>query len=373
MHIIVLHNADGSLLEDDPGRAAREDVNQVAAAMAEALTHEGFRAEPFAIGEDPLLSLTQLRGKSPDLVVNLCESLAADARGEMAVPCLLDLLGIPYTGSSALSLGLALHKNKAKELLRSAGVSTPGWRTVHRMSDVALVDLPFPLIVKPSREDASVGVSFDSVVSDPGALRDACAYVLTTFQQPALVEQFIEGREIYIPLLGNSPRVALPLSEISFGPAFVGKPKIVSYDAKWAPGSAVYDQSPSGPCEVPLQLQEKLVHTAFGAFDALDCRDYGRVDVRLSADGTPYVIDINLNCDLNPDAGFAKAAKRAGLNYSALAARVVDVALERHHGNSSARRSGPHPARRPAGANRNVLEGRADVRPGVGRPRAAAE
>ena len=124
------------------------------------------------------------------------------------------------TGSSALSLGTALHKNKAKDVLRGRGVSTPGHALVSRLEDVVAVDLPFPLIVKPSREDASVGVDFDSVVHDREALGKAVARVLETFKQPALVEQYIAGREIYVPILGTQPRRALPLSEISFGAAF---------------------------------------------------------------------------------------------------------------------------------------------------------
>src|SRR5262245_35522551 len=128
MHISILHNRDHDLLENDPGREAREDVVRVAAALSEALTRGGITAEPLAVEGDSLTFVDMLRRRSPKLVVNLCESLAADSRGEMVVPCLLDLVGLPYTGSPALALGLALHKDKAKELLRSRGVPTPDFR-----------------------------------------------------------------------------------------------------------------------------------------------------------------------------------------------------------------------------------------------------
>src|SRR5689334_4269151 len=166
MHVCILYNCDHDLLEQDPGREARKDVMRVAAAVADALERAKISTQLVPVGREAFAFIDELRAQQPDLVVNLCESLVADSRGEMAVPCLLDLLGIPYTGSSALSLGLALHKHKAKELLRARGVPTPEFRVVERVEDLAFVDLPFPLIVKPVREDASVGVDFDSVTHD---------------------------------------------------------------------------------------------------------------------------------------------------------------------------------------------------------------
>jgi D-alanine-D-alanine ligase len=374
MHIVILHNRDHDLLDEDPGREAREDVMRVAAFLCEALTRGSTHAEPLAIEGDRLDFVDTLRRLQPDLVINLCESLAADSRGEIIVPCLLDMLGLPYTGSSALSLGLALHKPKAKELLRARGISTPAFAVVQRPEDVKAVNLPFPLIVKPAHEDASVGVDFDSVVHTPAELARAAHAVLSTFHQPALVEQFIAGREIYVPLLGNTPRRALPLTEIHFGQAFENRPHIVSYKAKWETESPECRDSTSALCRLEdTALEERLVQTALGAFSALDCQDYGRVDLRVSADGVPYVIDINPNCDLHPGAGFAKAAAAAGIDYPALATRLVEVALERTHGNPSPRKQGPGTARRADPPNRNVLAGRGPVRHRVGGPRAHAE
>jgi D-alanine-D-alanine ligase len=374
MHIVILHNRDHELLEDDPGREAREDVLRVASALCEALSRGDTRAEPLAIEGDRLDFVDALRRMQPDLVVNLTESLAADSRGEMVVPCLLDMLGVPYTGSSALSLGLALHKPKAKELLRARGVSTPAFAVVERLEDVRAVDLPFPLIVKPAREDASVGVDFDSVVEDRAGLARAAEAVLHTFQQPALVEQFIRGREIYVPLLGNAPRRALPLTEITFGRAFENRPNIVSYRAKWEADSPECQDSPSVPCRLEdPALEARLVSTALEAFAALDCLDYGRVDLRVSPEGVPYVIDINPNCDLHPSAGFAKAAAAAGMDYPTLAARLVEIALERSHGNPSHRSKGPGAPRRADPPNRNLRPGRGRVRHRAGGSRAQAE
>jgi D-alanine-D-alanine ligase len=366
MHIAILHNRDADLLEDDPGREAREDVVRVASALAHALTRGATLAEPLAVEGASLDFVGLLERRRPDLVINLCESLAADARGEMLVPGLLELLGLPYTGSPALALGLALHKDKAKELLHARGISTPRFAALETPEQLAACALPFPLIVKPSREDASVGVGFDSVVHERAGLERAVRAVWATFHQPALVEQYIEGREVYVPLLGNAPRRALPLTEIAFGKAFEGRPNIVTYAAKWEEDSPVCVDSPAVRCHLPDELHARAVDCARGAFEALGCRDYGRVDLRITPAGQPYVIDINPNCDLSPTAGYAKAAAAAGMDYRALAESLVEVALERHHADSSPHAGGPARPRLAAGAYRELHPGRAGGRARAG-------
>lgn len=373
MRIAILHNHDHALLEEDPGREARLDVVRVAAAMQDAFGKSKHEVSLVAVEQD-LLGLHEAIGADrPDVVINLCESLAADARGEMLVPAMLDLMRIPYTGSSPLSLTLALHKNKAKEILRARGVPTPEFRLISHVEDLASVDLPFPLIVKPSREDASMGIDFDSVVTTRQALGRAVTKVLRTFHQPAIIERYIEGREVYVPLLGNSPRRALPLTEIRFGNAFIGKPNVVSYKAKWDTESAECIESPSGLADLPPELNARCVEVAMAAFEALECRDYGRVDLRVGADGQPYVIDINPNCDLHPHAGFARACEAAGLSYVDLALHLVDLASDRRHGNQATRISRPEAAPRAAEPHRDLFAGRSGGRARSHRRRAHAQ
>ena len=367
MHIAILYNRDHEQLEDDPGREAREDVTRVAAGLAEVLTRGATHAELVPVEGFGLEFVDALARMRPDLVINLCESVAADSRAETIIPSLLDMLGLPYTGSPALSLTLALHKDKAKEVLRARGVSTPGFARLDSLEAVDGLELPFPLIVKPSREDASVGITGDSVVNDREGLRRAVDAVLRTFHQPALIEQFIPGREIYVPLFGNTPRRALPLTEIRFGQLFATRPNIVTYSGKWEANSPDYLNTPSGPCQLEDSvLEERILRTAMDAFSALDCQDYGRVDLRVTPEGVPYVIDINPNCDLHPDAGFAKAARAAGMDYTTLAQRLVEIALERAHGHPIARRKGPGATRLPDSTNRNFLAGGAGVRDRAG-------
>ena len=366
MFVTILHNHDHALLEDDPGREARADVVNVAAAMADALRGGRRRIEVKPV--DDVTSLADVLTGQPDVIVNLCESLGADSRGESLVPAMLELANVCFTGSSSLSLALSLHKNKAKEILRARGVPTPASVVIRRVEELVTVDLPFPLIVKPSREDASVGIDFDSVVHDRASLGKIVSRVLRTFQQPALVEQYIDGREIYVPLLGNEGRRPLPLTEIQFGAAFANKPRIVSYGAKWDTESAECIDSPARIVELSPAVTRRCVEVAMAAFEALECRDYGRIDLRLDSKNEPWVIDINPNCDLHPQAGFSRAASAAGLSYSDLALHLVELAQERHHGNQTRRLTGPDAARRAAAPHRDVhgrrggLRARADRR-----------
>ena len=147
--------------------------------------------------------------------------------------------------------------------------------------------------------------------------------------QPALVERFVDGRELCVSFLGNAPRAVLPLREISFGPSFAGRPRIVSYLAKWDPSTPEFRDTTSGSLRPSPGGRSRVVERARRAFEVLGCRDYGRVDLRLDGDGTPYVIDMNPNCDLHPDAGFAHAAGAAGIDYGALVATLLENALER--------------------------------------------
>jgi D-alanine-D-alanine ligase len=342
--IAVLYNVDyeDARPEVDPGWAARAEVGFVAAGVAGALGEAGWDTHLLPVDGD----LASLRGRlaelEPDCAFNLCESLGGDARLESAVPVLLELLGIPFTGSPPEVLSFALRKDRVKMRLEEAGIPTPPARVMHRPDDPC--DLAFPLIVKPVREDGSVGIFSTSVVRDPSELTRAVDAVVATLRQPCLVEQFIEGREFNVALLGHpTPRV-LPLSEIDFGRLPADLPRIVSYEAKWASGSI--DDLGTVPMLHPtLQntVAARVRRAAGEAFRAVGVRDYGRVDVRLAPTGVPYVIDVNPNCDLSPQAGISRAAAAVGIDYGSLVALLVRYALRRRRTPEAA--TGPAPVR----------------------------
>jgi D-alanine-D-alanine ligase len=347
--IAVLYNIDyeDARPEADPGWAARAEVGPVAAGVATALSEAGCDTFLVPIDGDLASLRTCLAEIEPDCAFNLCESLGGDSRLETAVPVLLELLGIPFTGSPPEVLSFALRKDRVKQRLEAAGIPTPTGRVLARGEDSC--DLPFPLIVKPVREDGSVGISRGSVVREPSELARAVEAIATTLRQPCLVEQFVEGREFNVALLGHpTPRV-LPLSEIDFSGLPPGAPHIVSYEAKWSSGSE--DDLGTSPVlhpALPNNVAARVRRAATDAFRAVGVRDYGRVDVRLSSTGVPYVIDVNPNCDLSPQAGMARAAAAVGIDYGSFVGLLVRYALRRRR--SAGPAETPVPAR--SGAQR---------------------
>ncbi len=333
--IAVLYNIDyeDGRPDTDPAWAARAEVGLVAEAIGVALGEAGYDAQLVPVDGDLVDLRTRLLELNPDCAFNLCESLAGDARLESAVPLLLEVLGLPFTGSPPEVLSFGLRKDRVKQRLQAAGISTPDGRVLTRPGDAC--DLPFPLIVKPVREDGSVGIWRTSVVHDEAQLTAAVAALLGALRQPCLVERFIEGREFNVALLGHpTPRV-LPLSEIDFGGLPEGAPHIVSYDAKWSSGSE--DDLGTVPVIHPVlgsTLAARVRRVATDAFRAVGVRDYGRVDVRLAAGGVPYVVDVNPNCDLSPNAGMARAAGAFGIDFRALVGLLVNYALRRRRSGS---------------------------------------
>jgi D-alanine-D-alanine ligase len=331
--IIVIFNRDFEGADADPENRAREDVKGIADDILRILNASGYEASGVGVTNDVSAALGAVTQAMPDAVFNLCESIHGDNRFECLMPLVLDLAGIPYTGSCPFALSLALRKEKVKEVLRARGVPTPWGEFVTSVEECAALSPPFPLIVKPAREDASVGITSDSVVPDREALLARVAYVLEHYRQPVLVEQYIPGREIYVSLLGRVGQVpqVFPFFEIDFSDMPPERPKIVSFEGKWVEDSIEYKGTRPVRCEgLTSELREKIGQTARAAFLAIGLRDYARVDIRLAADGIPYVIDVNPNCDLSDLAGgFSRAAKAAGLSYRELVVRIAELALAR--------------------------------------------
>ena len=329
----VVFNRDYEGAEADPENRAREDILNVAQEVTTVLREAGYNVAEVGIREDVHRDLKTVMAHKPVAVINLCESLRGDNRFEALVPMLLEFEGLAFTGSPPASLLQALHKDRAKRLLLGSGVSTPAAFVIETLADVERLHPRFPLIVKPTREDASVGIARQSVVRDRAALRERVGHVLEHYRQPALVEEFIEGREINVSILErvDGPPEVLPLHEIDFSGMPADRPKIVSFEGKWVESSPEYHGTKPVPCQLPSpELQARVEKTALAAFRALDLRDYGRVDLRLAADGTPFVIDVNPNCDLSAQGGgFSRAARASGMTYRDLVLRLLALAMNR--------------------------------------------
>jgi D-alanine-D-alanine ligase len=266
-----------------------------------------------------------------DLVFNLTESYAGDDTKEMNVAAYMDLLGLPYTGAGPHAHFLAQDKATAKKMFHFHEIRTPFFATAYRGNIDHAHDVKFPLIVKPQSEDGSIGIDAAAVVTGVKELMERVEYVQNEFDSPALIEEYIEGREIYASVLGSYEKTeVLPLVELDLSKLPRGTPKIASRDVKFETDSKAYKLTKSTIAEdLDEATVQKLSETALAAYRAVKLRDYGRIDMRLTSEGEVYVIEANPNPWLSSKHEFAMAAKKSGRSYTQLIGEIVDMALER--------------------------------------------
>ena len=266
-----------------------------------------------------------------DLIFNLTESYAGDDTKEMNVSAYMDLLGIPYTGAGPHAHFLAQDKATAKKMFAFHDIRTPFFATAYRGNIDHAHDVKFPLIVKPQSEDGSIGIDAAAVVTGVKELMERVEYVQNEFDSPALIEEYIEGREIYASVLGSYEKTeVLPLVELDLSKLPRGTPKIASRDVKFETDSKAYKLTKSTIAEdLDVATVQKLSETALAAYRAVKLRDYGRIDMRLTPEGEVYVIEANPNPWLSSKHEFAMAAKKSGRSYTQLIGEIVDMALER--------------------------------------------
>lgn len=267
-----------------------------------------------------------------DLIFNLTESYAGDDTKEMNVTAYMDLLGIPYTGAGPHAHFLAQDKATAKKMFHFHGIRTPFFATSYRGIIDHAHDVQFPLIVKPLAEDGSIGIDAEAVVTTIKELMERVEYVQSEFDSPALIEEYIEGREIYAAILGSYEHTeVLPLVELDLSKLPEGTPKIASRDVKFERQSRAYKLTKSKIAEdLNEETTRKLNETALAAYRAVKLRDYGRIDMRLTDKGEVYVIEANPNPWLSSKHEFAMAAKKAGRSYTQLIGEIAQMALDRH-------------------------------------------
>ena len=326
--IAVIYNAP------DPSRyAAMGEEKAVLGVLAQveavhkALAESGYPVERLPLSPPLEAARRRLEALKVDLVFNLFEGFDGCPETEASLVDTLSELKIPYTGSPGRALALALDKVEAKKLLEASGVDTPRYRVLCSQT-VSRFRLALPCIVKPCREDASHGISEHSVVHDLASLDREVRRVSRLFGGKALVEEFIEGREFNVTVLGNGEPVVLPISEIAYSLP-PGMPRVVTFAAKWEPES-IYFQSTKPVCPTGLSPEEQklIVGIAQAAFSVLGCRGYVRVDMRQDVGGQVKVLEVNPNPDISPDSGAALQAQASGLSYNQFIERITLLALE---------------------------------------------
>lgn len=264
------------------------------------------------------------RGKF-DLAFNLCEGIDGVAALEPAVISALEVLGVPYTGSSSWTTAVCLRKHFVNALLQHHGLPIPPF-AVARAEANLVPSVGFPAICKPAAEDASIGVEQRSVVRSARALAARLEAMHARWDE-VIVQRFVDGRELNVGILGD---VVLPVAEVRFDDLPKKMWRIVSYRSKWATGSDEdVGSRPVCPAELPPELAQQVRHIALDAWRALGGHGYGRVDFRVDAAGRPWILEVNANPDIAPDAGLARMARTAGLDYGALIRGVCELALAR--------------------------------------------
>ena len=266
----------------------------------------------------------RLRKGHHDAAFNMCEGINGTAELESPVIGALELLGLPFTGASSLTTSLCLRKHLMNALAERCGAPVPAWALARAGAPLPAVG--YPAIAKPATEDASLGVEQRSVVRTPRALAARLRDMHSLWDE-IIVQRFVEGREVNVGIVGNT---VLPLAEIDFGAMPEGHWRIVSYSAKWAPESREYMGTvPRCPADFTDELAEEIRSIALTSWRAVGGDGYGRVDLRVDAAGRPWLLEVNPNPDIAPDAGLARMARVAGLDYRALIGQVLDAAFAR--------------------------------------------
>src|SRR6266699_2293802 len=340
LKVVVLYDVWGEeeAPEAEPSETGRkrkikEDREEIFDALAK-LGHE----PSYHVLDGRPQSLYGLAKCGADLIFNLTESFAGDDTKEMNVAAYMDLLGIPYTGAGPHAHFLAQDKATAKKTFAFHDIRTPFFATAYRGNIDHAHDVKFPLIVKPQSEDGSIGIDAEAVVNGVKELMERVEYVQNEFDSPALIEEYIEGREIYAAILGSYEHTeVLPLVELDLSKLPEGTPRIASRDVKFEKGSSAYKLTKSQIAEdLDEQTVQKLSETALAAYQAVKLRDYGRIDMRLTPAGDVYVIEANPNPWLSSKHEFAMAAKKSGRSYTQLIGEIVDLALERNRRSKTA-------------------------------------
>jgi D-alanine-D-alanine ligase len=321
--VVLLHNLDPDW-EPQEIRDAQREVGCLEAAIRA----EGHPVANVAVRDEELVHCLMAFDPREHVVLNWCEGIPGLAHSEALVARALDLMGFAYTGSAAGVLALSWDKRQVKRLLDKRGVSTPRWRVCE--DGGAEGWNCFPAIVKPSLEHCSLGVTADAVVLDREELEERIAFILREFDQPALVEDFIDGREFHVSLWGNGEVQMLPPAEMDFSAFSNVKDRVCTYDSKFLPGSVHYDKIELRlPAALDVEEHRLLEETAMAAYREIGCRDYARVDLRLR-EGVFYVLDVNPNPDISSETSMAAAAELAGFSYGAMVSRLVNLAALRH-------------------------------------------
>jgi D-alanine-D-alanine ligase len=304
-----------------------EVVEEVAAALKEA----GHEVSRLGINDDLRELLDKLDEQRPELVFNLCERFADNDSLEMNITAVLEMLGQPFTGTGPQGMVIRQDKVLTKKMLKFQGVPYPNFAVFDKYNIEFAGRMHFPLFVKPMRGDTSLGIEDTSMVNEYSKLVERINFIHTELKEQALVEEFIDGREFYVGILGNDPAEILPVMELDFSALPAGAPKIYGRVNKVETDDPNYRFiNVVVATDLNPETRARIAHAGKEAAYALKVRDYARVDIRLSPDGTPVVVEVNANPYLERTSAFALAALQSGLGFDTLINTIVEAAWKRY-------------------------------------------
>lgn len=322
--VVLLYNIDPHWTQ-----AEKEEVINLSAQLGHALIDVGYPIVFVPIADDDIANHLHSFDPAEHIIFNWCEGLPGLEHSEWLVAKRLEMLGFTFTGADSETLALTQDKCRVKVLLDQADIPTPAWRICHHAEPCGDWDR-FPAIVKPINEHCSNGITPDSVVFNQAELENRILFVLETYNQPAMVEDFIDGREFHVSVWGNEKLTVLPAAEMDFSFFTDIKDRLCTYDSKFIPGSEHYEKIETLlPAPLSDDETQALEKVCCDAYRALGCRDYARMDIRLR-DNVFYVLDVNPNADISSEASMACAAEIAGVTYGQMGSLFVRMAAGRH-------------------------------------------
>jgi D-alanine-D-alanine ligase len=329
--VLVLFDTAGTPPKDqDFSKELKTDDWAAEAHVIEALSHLGHEVRTLGIWDEPSMIIDEIKANTPDIVFNLTEQFNEVSAYDRNIAGLLEMMAVPHTGSSPTGLTLCKNKGMAKELLSYHKIRVPNFAIFHPGSAIRRPkQLQFPLFVKPLKEEGSVGISLDSFVDNDDAFDERVRFIHDRLNQEALVEEYVDGRELYVSILGNERLRVFPFREVVFTEVPDGQPKFSTYKAKWDEAyrkrwgikNITVENLPDG-------MTQRIARTCKAAYRALRIRGYGRIDLRITPVGEIVILEANPNPNLDRDDEFAQSAIKARVTYPRLIQRILTLALE---------------------------------------------
>lgn len=323
MHAGVLSN----IFKEYVNKDVENDLSEVGTLVKKYLDSSGFETTLFDVDKN---TFSQLKEKKIDIAFNVCERFENDSHNESYIAEMLEKFKIPFTGSSSSTISLCNDKAKIKEILVKHKISTPKFQIFEKDDEKIKEGITFPLIVKPTLEHNSIGISQDSIVNSEEELKEQVKCIINDFKQPCLVEEFIKGKDIEVGILGNDNDLeVLPFAEVEYAKFKGDKNELIfSYEGKWNEQIDTYGDY-IFPSNIPKEVELKMKEISEYLYNLIGLRDYGRIDFRLSEDNTPYVIEVCVNPGLSKVCSSPLAYKHLGLKHSDLINKILNHAIKR--------------------------------------------